>query len=157
FGREVHPLLRALSLPGAGPALGLLTMRPTLGLLAWLARHARKAGARTPARAARRLRLMLASLGDRGQQAAAIRTLRSVIGCRRQSVFADARSSALRRFPTLLMWGTHDRVIPVDHASTALTSLPGTELVLLDGIGHLPHLTRGEFVAERLSFFIDES
>src|SRR5262249_3542947 len=66
FGREVHPLLRALSLPGAGLALRLLTMRPTLGLLAWLARHARKAGARTPARTVRRLALMLASLGDRG-------------------------------------------------------------------------------------------
>ena len=34
LGREVHPLLRALSLPGASPALRLLTMRPTLGLLA---------------------------------------------------------------------------------------------------------------------------
>jgi hypothetical protein len=28
--------------------------------------------------------------------------------------------------------------------------------VLVDGIGHLPHLTRGEFVAERLSCFIDD-
>jgi pimeloyl-ACP methyl ester carboxylesterase len=100
---------------------------------------------------------MLASLGDRGQRAAAIRTLRSVIGCRGQSVSARNRLYALRRFPTLLVWGTLDRIIPVDHASAALTSLPGTELVLLDGVGHLPHLTRGEFVAERVSCFIDES
>jgi EmrB/QacA subfamily drug resistance transporter len=156
FGREVHPLLRALSLPGAGPALRLLTMRPTLHALAWLARHARKAGARTPARTARRLRLMLASLGDRGQRAATIRTLRSVIGCRGQSVSARDRLYALTRFPTLLVWGTRDRVIPPHHASTALAILPAAELALLDGIGHLPHLTRSEFVAERLTSFIDE-
>jgi hypothetical protein len=30
------------------------------------------------------------------------------------------------------------------------------ELALLDGIGHLPHLTRGKFVGERLSSFINE-
>ena len=42
LGREVHPLLRALSLPGASPALRLLTMRPTLGLLAALARLLRE-------------------------------------------------------------------------------------------------------------------
>jgi hypothetical protein len=33
----------------------------------------------------------------------------------------------------------------------------GAELELLDGIGHLPHLTRGEIVAERLSSFINEA
>ena len=37
FGREVHPLLRALSLPGARRAPAG-DMRPTLALLAWLAR-----------------------------------------------------------------------------------------------------------------------
>ena len=155
FGREVHPLLRALSLPGAASVLRLLTMRPTLSLLAWLARLARTAGARGPARKARRLRLVLTSLSDPGRRAALIRTLRSVIGCRGQSVSALHRLYALKRFPTLLVWGTGDRVIPPHHASAALALNPGAELVLLDGVGHLPHLTRGDVVAERLSSFID--
>jgi NTE family protein len=157
FGREVHPLLRALSLPGAALVLRIITMRPTLGLLARLARLARRAGARRPARTARRLALVLTSLGDQGRRAALIRTLRSVIGCRGQSVSALDRVYALRRFPTLLVWGTGDRVIPVHHASAALALNPGAELVLLDGIGHLPHLTRGEIVAEQLSSFINEA
>jgi pimeloyl-ACP methyl ester carboxylesterase len=157
FGREVHPLLRALSLPGAGAVLRLLTMRATLDLLSWLARLARTAGARRPARGARQLKLILTSLGDRGPQAALIRTLRSVIGCRGQSVSALDRLYALRRFPTLVVWGTRDRIIPAHHASAALAIHRGADLVLLDGAGHLPHLTRGECVAERLSSFINEA
>jgi pimeloyl-ACP methyl ester carboxylesterase len=157
FGREVHPLLRALSIPGAGVALRLLTVRATLNLLSWLARLARNAGARRVAREARRFELILTGLGDRGRRAALIRTLRSVIGWRGQSVSAINRLHALRRFPTLLVWGAGDRVIPAHHASTALAFQPGAELVLLDGVGHLPHLTRGEFVAERLSSFINDA
>jgi pimeloyl-ACP methyl ester carboxylesterase len=86
-----------------------------------------------------------------------IRTLRSVIGCRGQSVSALSRLYALRRFPTLLVWGRRDGVIPAHHASAALAFHPGAELVLLDDVGHLPHLTRGEFVAERLSSFVNEA
>ncbi|MBV9413359.1 MAG: DHA2 family efflux MFS transporter permease subunit [Solirubrobacterales bacterium] len=157
FGREVHPLLRALSLPGAGRALGLLTTRPILDLLSWLARLARAAGARRSARKARRLELVLAGFGDRGQRAAMIRTLRSVIAIRGQSVSALHRLYALRRFPTLLVWGTRDRVIPAHHASVALAFHPDAELVLLDGVGHLPHLTGSELVAERVSSFINEA
>ena len=48
-------------------------------------------------------------------------------------------------------------MIPAHHASAALASNPGAELVLLDGTGHLPHLTRAELVAERLSSFINDS
>ena len=157
FGREVHPLLRALSLPGAGPALRLLTMRPTLALMAWLARRLRTAGARRPARAARQLQLVLTGLGCRGRRAAMLKTLRSVIGWRGQSVSAFDRSYALRRFPTLVVWGTRDRMIPAHHASAAVASNPDAELALLDGTGHLPHLTGAAAVAERLTSFINDS
>ena len=157
FGREVHPVLRALSLPGAGTALRLLTMRPTLALLAWLARRLRTAGARRPARAARQLRFVLTRLGCRGRPEAMIKTLRSVIGWRGQSVSAFDRLPALRHFPTLVVWGARDRMIPAHHASAALASNPGAELALLDGAGHVPHLTRADVVAERLSCFINDS
>ena len=157
FGREVHPLLRALSLPGAGPALRLATMRPTLALLAWLARLLRSFGARRPARGARQLQLVLTRVGSRGRRAAMIKTLRSVIGCRGQTVSALDRSYALRRFPTLVLWGTRDRMIPAHHASAALASNPGAEVALLDGTGHLPHLTRAGLVAARVSSFINDT
>ncbi|MBV8991277.1 MAG: alpha/beta fold hydrolase, partial [Solirubrobacterales bacterium] len=157
FGREVHPLLRALSLPGAGPALRLLTMRPTLGLLAAVARLGRTAGVRSAARTLHKLQLVLTNLDDRERRAARIRTLRSVIAWRGQCVCALDRLYLLRRVPTLVLWGTRDRMIPAHHASAAVASNPGAELVLVDGSGHLLHLSRAEFVAERLSPFINGS
>ena len=48
-------------------------------------------------------------------------------------------------------------MIPAHHASAALASNPGAELALLDGAGHLPHLTRAGLVAERLSSFINDT
>ena len=155
LGREVHPLLRALSLPGAGPALRLLTMRTTLGLLGGFARLARTAGARGVARTVWGAQLILTTVDDRERRTAVMRTIRSVIGYRGQFVCALDRVYLLRRFPTLLLWGTRDRMIPMHHASAARVSHPRAELVLLDGIGHLPHLTRAGLVARRLSSFIN--
>ena len=155
LGREVHPLLRALALPGSGPALRLLTLGPMLGLLGGVARLARTAGAHGPARAVRALQIMLTTVSERDRRAALIRTLRSVIGCRGQCVCALDRLYLLRRLPTLLLWGTRDRMIPARHASVARVSNPGAELVLLEGVGHLPQLTRAELVTERLSSFIN--
>ena len=86
-----------------------------------------------------------------------LKTLRSVIGWRGQSVSALDRSYALRRFPTLVLWGTRDRMIPAHHASAALESNPGADVALLDGAGHLPHLTRAGLVAVRVSSFINDS
>jgi len=154
FGREVHPLLRVLSTPGADLALALLTTRATLRLVAAVARLARAARARKPARTLRRLRPRLARIDDREQRAAQIRTLRSVIGPRGQSISALDRVHLLRRVPTLLLWGTRDRMIPARHTSAIRAAHANAEVVLIDGTGHLPHLTRSEFVAERLSAFI---
>ena len=40
--------------------------------------------------------------------------------------------------PTLLLWGEQDAMIPVDNASDYLAAIPGSTLVRLPGIGHLP-------------------
>ena len=38
--------------------------------------------------------------------------------------------------PTLIVWGDHDRVIPVDHAYAAHELMPGSRLEILPGAGH---------------------
>jgi EmrB/QacA subfamily drug resistance transporter len=156
LGREVHPLLRALSLPAASHILRLLTTPPALALLAGSARLARAIRARGPARIIWAMRLTLANVGDRERRAAKITTLRAVIGPGGQRVSALDRLYLLRPVPTLLMWGTCDRMIPLHHASGALATHPSAELVLVDGAGHLPHRTRAKFVAERLGSFIND-
>ena len=157
LGREVHPLLRALSLSGASPLLRLLTMRTTLALLGLLARLARKVRARTAARSIWALRLMLTNAGGRERRTALLTTVRAVIGHRGQRACVLDRLHLMRLVPTLVLWGTRDRMIPAHHASAALASNPSAELALLDGTGHLPHLTRAKLVADRLSSFINDS
>jgi NTE family protein len=157
LGREVHLLLRAMSLPGASPALRLLTMRPMLGLLAVAARMSHGARAFKAARSIRALQLMLTNAGGRERRSALLTTVRAVIGYRGQCAGVLDRLYLLGLVPTLVVWGTRDRMIPAHHATAALASNPGAELALVDGAGHLPHLTRADLVAERLSSFINDT
>ena len=40
--------------------------------------------------------------------------------------------------PTLLLWGTRDNMIPPSNANDYLRAIPGSRLVSLEGMGHLP-------------------
>lgn len=46
------------------------------------------------------------------------------------------------RIPTLVLHGTEDRVIPVENGRRLAARIPGAELVLLEGAGHLYHSER---------------
>ena len=39
--------------------------------------------------------------------------------------------------PTLIAWGTQDKWLPLDHAERLAAAIPGSELVLIEGAGHL--------------------
>ena len=41
--------------------------------------------------------------------------------------------------PTLLLWGERDAMIPVANAQDYLRALPHARLVVLPGVGHVPH------------------
>ena len=47
----------------------------------------------------------------------------------------------LRRIaaPTLLIWGDQDQMIPIANAQDYLKALPSARLVVLPGVGHVPH------------------
>ena len=46
------------------------------------------------------------------------------------------------RIPTLVLHGTEDRMIPVENGRRLAARIPGAELVLLEGAGHLYHSER---------------
>jgi 3-oxoadipate enol-lactonase len=46
------------------------------------------------------------------------------------------------RIPTLVLHGTEDRLIPVENGRRLAARIPGAELVLLEGAGHLYHSER---------------
>ena len=57
--------------------------------------------------------------------------------------------------PTLVLWGSHDRVAPPDYGRRFAAAIPGSTFRLIEGSGHYPHLEQTDrFVAE-VNRFID--
>jgi pimeloyl-ACP methyl ester carboxylesterase len=151
LGPEVGWTLRLLSAPGAELLLPVIAPPAvvTFGdrVWSWLAPlgvpNARAAEAWSA----------YSSLSNRPARAAFLRTLRSVVDHRGQAVSAFNRLHFASGLPTLLIWGDHDRIIPVAHAHAAHDALPGSRLVILPGVGHYPHLEAGDAVLNTLDDF----
>jgi pyruvate dehydrogenase E2 component (dihydrolipoamide acetyltransferase) len=56
--------------------------------------------------------------------------------------------------PVLLIWGEHDRVIPLAHALDALTIFPDALLKVLPETGHVPQVERAADVAFAIDRFV---
>ncbi len=46
--------------------------------------------------------------------------------------------------PTLIIWGSEDRVIPPSYAEIFAGAIPGARLRIMEGAGHLPYVERPE-------------
>ena len=57
-----------------------------------------------------------------------------------QRLTGTERLHLLAETPVLLIAGSRDPVIPVDHTVNAHETLPGSRLELFDGAGHFPHI-----------------
>jgi pimeloyl-ACP methyl ester carboxylesterase len=153
LGREVSPLLRALAFPGVEYASPLLFAswwreagRGVLGAL-------RRVGLRPSAHADEIWR-SYESLTDPVTRAAFLRTLHAVVGPGGQSVSAHDRLGLASSVPTLIVWGTADGIIPVQHAHAAHAALPESRLELFEGVGHFPHCEAPDRFAEVLTDFV---
>jgi pimeloyl-ACP methyl ester carboxylesterase len=136
-GREVNPLLRLLTLPGAElslTALRLPGVRRQLGLLARLAELTDTGLGED----VRDLLRVADSLDDATARRAFGRTLRAVVDWRGQVVTMLDRCYLAQGMPTLLVWGGRDPVVPVRHALRAHQAMPGSRLVVFPEAGHFP-------------------
>jgi len=136
LGREVSPILRLLSLPGAELVLpvvasGFVRDRGR-GVNRWL----RDQGIRTSWMA--EMWRAYASLADAENRRAFVRTLRSVVDLGGQVVSANDRLYLAAAVPTLIIWGDHDDIIPVAHAHAAHEAIPGSRLEIFEGVRHFP-------------------
>jgi pimeloyl-ACP methyl ester carboxylesterase len=138
LGPEVSPVLRAAALPGAdlfiaataglgqrigapvGRALAAIGLRPTADV-AEVARG-------------------YASLSDPARRAAFLGTVRAVIGTGGQRVDASDRLYLAEAMPVMILWGARDPIIPAHHGEDAHEHVPGSRLVVFDGVGHLPQV-----------------
>jgi pimeloyl-ACP methyl ester carboxylesterase len=154
LGPEVSPLLRAATLPGAGPFIA--TTAPLL--------HALATRLQRPERGGRPLSTDLIEvvhgyglLSDRRRRAAFLATVRSVIGIGGQRVSAVDRLYLAEAVPTLIVWGARDRLVPAHHADHAHREIPGSRLEVFEGAGHLPQLEEPSRFVEVLERFLQET
>jgi pimeloyl-ACP methyl ester carboxylesterase len=154
LGKEVHPLLRAAALPGAEFALPLIIRDWAIGAGAAVAGFLGRLGLSAGPDLAEAAR-GYASLADRGAREAFLHTLRAVVDLEGQRVSAIDRLYLAEGLPTLLIWGTHDPIIPIDHARAARARIPDSRLVELAGAGHWPQLEDPDRFAAELAEFIE--
>jgi len=146
LGKEVSPLLKAVTLPGAEYVLPLLLHRRIREATEWPGVMARRVGWR-PSETLAEVWRSYTTLTDRHGQMAFIQTVRSVIDVGGQRVSAHDRLYLAEALPTLIVWGDRDRIIPVAHARRASEAIPNARLEILEGGGHfLPWQNAGWFL-----------
>jgi pimeloyl-ACP methyl ester carboxylesterase len=153
LGRSVSPLLRAATLPGAGWVLPLVASGWVRGRGEAVGRTLARWGWRPSPDVTEAWR-GFTSLADADSRRAFLATTRSVIDPGGQTVTAHDHLPMVIEIPTLVVWGTRDRMIPAWHATTAHQAIPGSRVELFEGAGHYPHLDDPERFAEVLGDFI---
>ncbi len=154
LGKEVTPLIRLLTIPGSGLAIGIATMRPWRPLVSGVMRTI----SRLPLTATRDLdevARIYEALADRGQRVAVQRVTSHVLNWRGQYVTMTERSYLARLMPVLVVWGRDDMVIPVSHADLAPTQV--SDVHVLDDSGHFPHKDHPEEFCRIVVDFIESN
>ena len=139
LGDEVHPLLRAATLPGSEFVLPVLAHPRLVEVMSVVPRALGRIGLRTRVDLEEMAR-GYQSLSNAEARSAFIHTLRGVIDPTGQRIDASDRLYLASKMPSLIIWGGRDRIIPAKHARTAHKSMPGSELELFEEAGHFPHL-----------------
>ncbi len=67
------------------------------------------------------------------------------------------RELAALEVPTLILWGRQDEFLPVDYASGFAKELPGSKLVLLDGVRHFLFEDDPERCASEVITFLQQA
>lgn len=153
LGREVSPLLRSATLPGAEQVLSLAASGPVLSRVEAMGRGLTKVGWRPGADIGAIWR-GFTSLSDRESRRAFLSTTRAVIDIGGQSISAHDHLDSVLPIPILIVWGSKDRMIPAWHALKAQRSVPDCQVELFEGAGHFPHLEDPDRFAALLRDFI---
>jgi pimeloyl-ACP methyl ester carboxylesterase len=156
LGEEVHPLLRAATLPGSEFVLPLLTHPRVLELASIIPRALGRIGLRTRPDLTEMAR-GYQSLSNSEARSAFIHTLRGVIDPMGQRINASDRLYLASKMPSMIVWGRRDRIIPVEHALPAHEAMPGSRLELFEEAGHFPHLDDPLRFAWALETFFDDT
>jgi pimeloyl-ACP methyl ester carboxylesterase len=156
LGHDVHPMLRAATLPGSELVLPLLAHARLLETVSLVPRALGKLGFRAGPDMTEIAR-GYQSLSNAEARNAFIHTVRAVIDPTGQRINASDRLYLASKMPSLIVWGQRDRVIPVEHGQIAHEGMPGSRLELFEDSGHFPQLDRPLEFARILAQFMDET
>ena len=156
LGDEVHPLLRAATLPGSEFVLPLLAHPRTVNAAMLLPRALGRLGLRTGPDLTE-VAQGYQSLSNAEARNAFIHTVRAVIDPSGQRVNASDRLYLSSNMPSMIIWGRRDRIITVEHAHAAHQGMPGSRLEIFDEAGHFPHLTDPLHFTAVLMDFLDHT
>jgi pimeloyl-ACP methyl ester carboxylesterase len=152
LGREVNPVLRAATLPAADLVLPVLASGWVRERVSATANALGRLGLRPGPDLAEVWR-GFTSLADPDTRRAFLATTRAVIDPGGQTVSAhDYLPDAAH--PTLVIWGSRDRMIPATHAIAAQKAIAGCRIELFEGSGHFPHLDDPDRFAELVRGFV---
>lgn len=156
LGHEVTPFLRGLSLPGAEQLFPLVCSPFLRDAGERVAEFMSSCNLRTTP-VVEEIWRSYGALVDEDTRRAFFRTLRAVIDHRGQSVSASDRLYLTEHIPTLIIWGSKDNIIPIDHAFHAQRALPSSRLEVFEGVGHFPHCEEPEQFVETLLDFMSST
>lgn len=154
LGREVNVLLRSATLPGAAQVLSVVASAPVLSRVEALGRGASRIGWKPGADVSAVWR-GFSSLQDGESRRAFLSTTRAVIDIGGQSISAHDHLEGALPVPTMVVWGSKDRMIPASHARSVQEQLPDCRVEMFEGAGHFPHLEDPDRFAHMLREFID--
>jgi pimeloyl-ACP methyl ester carboxylesterase len=153
LGPEVSPVLRAATLPGAELVIPVVSSPPVRTLVRWSGQALTAIGA--PPRAGLvEFARGFGMLANPVARHAFLRTVRTSLGLRGQTVDARDRLYLTALLPTLVIWGARDTIIPVRHGVAMHEAAPGSELEILEGAGHFPHLDEPRRFAKLVEEFV---
>ena len=156
LGSQVHPLLRAATLPGSEWVLPLIAREWPVRAGGAIAAAAGKLGIEAGPDLAEFAR-GYASLTEEGASDAFIHTMRGVIDHEGQRVSALDRLYLADQMPTLIIWGSDDPVIPIEHGRRAHEIVEHGRYVEVPRAGHWPMLDDPDRVVAELTAFMEET
>ncbi|MEV4534475.1 alpha/beta fold hydrolase [Asanoa sp. NPDC049518] len=150
LGPQLTPALRATTLPAAETVVAALARIPpalTERVLPALPALIARQDATSVAAA-------LHELTDARRRRAFIRTARTVINWRGQTVSAIRHLKVLGGLPILVTWGSDDRTIPPQHHRAIAAATPSLHTAEIADAGHYPHETAPERLLPAIQSFL---
>jgi pimeloyl-ACP methyl ester carboxylesterase len=138
LGPEVTPAIRAITVPGFGAAMAVLTL-PGLRHLTTTGLRVLATSGLSAARDLDEVAAIIDSFKDTKARSAIRQVVSAVVDWRGQVVSMADRAYLTAAMPMCVIWGTDDSVIPVRHAGNAAELAPGCTVEVIGNAGHFPH------------------